>query len=252
MPFSKKIVRMDLKPPKLMASLLCANSISLGKDLDALEEAKIDYLHIDMADGHFVPYLGIGIEQAKQIRAATHIPIDVHLLVSNPEYWVPRILDELAPSIVTFQIEATYHAYLLAQAIRDRGAMAGVALNPATSLSSIEYLLPELDLVLIMTTNPGIVGQSLINGMIGKIDDLKKLITAKGMELYIAVDGNVSLQHAPRMVEAGADCLVCGSSSIFDRQYGGIVEATSAFRQVLRTHATCLSSDACLRTGDVS
>jgi ribulose-phosphate 3-epimerase len=103
----------------------------------------------------------------KQVRAATHLPLDVHLLVSNPDDWIPRILDEIQPAILTFHAEATHQGYLLAQTIRGRGCMAGVALNPATSLASIEYLLPELDLVLLMTVNPGIMHQRLIQTMIG-------------------------------------------------------------------------------------
>lgn len=235
--------------PKLMASLLCADFLDLGKDLRALEEAKIDYLHVDMADGHFVPLLGIGVEEARQVRAATRIPLDVHLLASNPDDLAPRILDSLSPAIVTFHIEASSHGYSLAQTIRSRGCMAGAALNPATPLSSIEYLLPELDVVLIMTTNPGITRQHLIHEMIAKIANLRELITAKGGDVRISVDGNVSFEHAPRLVEAGAAFLVCGSSSIFAPGHGGIVAATSAFRQSLAAKSPYPASDESRCTG---
>jgi ribulose-phosphate 3-epimerase len=240
---SKWANNMGINSPKLTASLLCADFLDLGKDMRALEEAKIDYVHVDMADGHFVPLLGIGIEEAKQVRAATRIPLDVHLLVSNPDDLVPQILDSLSPAIVTFHIEASSQGYLLAQTIRGRGCMAGVALNPATPLSSIEYLLPELDVVLVMTTNPGITGQRLIDGMIEKIADLRDLIATKGRDVHISVDGNVSFDHAPRMVEAGADLLVCGSSSIFAPGHGGVVAATAAFRQSLIAKAACSPSN---------
>lgn len=221
----------------MTGSLLCADVLALAEDLAALEEAGVDYLHVDMADGHFVPLLGIGIEEAERVREATKIPFDVHLLVANPNVWVPRVLDELSPKIVVFQAEATAHGYLLAQAIRQKGAWAGVGINPATPLSVLEYLLPTLDLVLVMTTNPGFVRQTLIAGMIEKIADLRRLVKSKGLDIHISVDGNVSFDNAPRMVAAGADFLVCGSSSVFDRGRGGIVAATAAFRQRLEEGA---------------
>lgn len=225
--------------PKLTASLLCANALALTEDLPLLEQAGIDYLHVDMADGHFVPLLGIGIEEAKQVRAATKLPFDVHLLVANPNVWVPRVLDELRPAIVTFQAEATDHAYRLAQTIRQQGALAGVGINPGTPLSTLEYLLPTIDLVLVMTTNPGFTRQTLIPTMIDKIADLRRLIASKGLATHISVDGNVSFGNAPQMVAAGADFLVCGSSSVFDRSRGGIVDATAAFRQQCNRNAPC-------------
>lgn len=223
----------DPMQPQLTASLLCADPLALGDDLTALEEARIDYLHVDMADGHFVPLLGIGIEEARCVRRATSIPLDVHLLVANPEVWIPRVLDELSPAIVTFPAEATAHGYRLAQMIRQHGAMAGVAINPGTPISILEYLLPAVDLVLVMTINPGIVGQMLIPGMIEKIADLRQFIARKGLNVQINVDGNVSFDTAPHMTAAGADFLVGGSGSVFDRSRGGIVAATAAFRQHL-------------------
>jgi ribulose-phosphate 3-epimerase len=229
---------------KLTASLLCADVLALGKALAALEEARVDFLHVDMADGHFVPLLGIGIEEAKRVRQATRLPFDVHLLVANPEVWIPRVLDELSPSIVTFSAEATPHACRLAQMIRQRGVMAGVAINPGTPLSVLEYLLPAIDLVLVMTINPGIVGQTIIPGMIEKIADLRHLVRRKGLDVHISVDGNVSFDTAPRIIAAGADFLVCGSGSVFDRSRGGIVDATAAFRKRLAETTSVAASQA--------
>ena len=227
--------------PKLTASLLCADVLRLSEELSGLEEAGVDYLHVDMADGHFVPLLGIGIEEAKCIRQATKIPFDVHLLVSNPDVWVPRILDELRPAIVTFQAEATAHGHLLAHTIRQEGALAGVAINPGTPIAALEYLFPTIDLVLLMTTNPGYTRQTLATGMVEKIADLKRLITSKGLDIHICVDGNVSFDNAPSMVKAGADFLVCGSSSVFDRNHGDIVPSTTAFRRHVRDAAAAES-----------
>jgi ribulose-phosphate 3-epimerase len=218
--------------PKLAASLLCANAVRLDDDLAHLHEAAIDYLHVDMADGHFVPLLGIGIEEAKRVRRATPIPLDVHLLVSNPEVWVPRVLEELQPAVVTFQAEATAHGYRLAQTIRQHGALAGVGINPGTPLSAIECLLHAVDLVLVMTTNPGFTRQTLIPEMISKLADLRRLAESKGRDLHVSADGNVSFENAPAMVAAGADWLVCGSSSVFEESLGGIVAATNAFRRL--------------------
>jgi ribulose-phosphate 3-epimerase len=225
--------------PKLTASLLCADALALAADLTALENAGIDYLHVDMADGHFVPLLGIGIEEAKTVREATSIPFDVHLLVDNPDVWVPRVLEDLRPAAVTFQAEATAHGYRLAQSIRQKGALAGVGINPGTPLSVLECLLPTIDLVLLMTTNPGFTRQTLIPSMLDKIADLRRMIAAKGLNIHISVDGNVSFDNAPQMVGAGADFLVCGSSSVFDRGRGGIVAATAAFRQLCSSHTPC-------------
>jgi ribulose-phosphate 3-epimerase len=226
---------MDYTPPQLTASLLCADALTLRDELQALEQAQIDYLHVDMADGHFVPLLGIGIEEAKAVRKATPIPFDVHLLVNNPENWVPRALEELKPAAVTFQAEATDHGYRLAQTIRQHGVLSGVGLNPGTSLSALDCLLPTVDLVLLMTTNPGFTRQSLIPSMLDKIVDLKRLIEAKGLDhpVRISVDGNVSFENAPQMVAAGANVLVSGSSSVFDRSHGSIMAATTAFRERL-------------------
>lgn len=228
---------MNQTNPKLTASLLCADTLALANDLAGLEQAGIDYLHVDMADGHFVPLLGIGIEEAKRVRSATTIPLDVHLLVSNPEVWVPRVLDELTPDIVTFPAEATAHGYRWVQMIRQRGAMAGVAINPGTPLTILDYLLPAVDLVQVMTINPGIVGQTLIPGMLDKIADLRQLIAKKGLEVHISIDGNVSFDTAPKMLAAGADFLVCGSWSVFDRNHESIVAATTAFRQHLASES---------------
>ena len=220
--------------PKLTASLLCSDAMRLSEELMKLEEAGIDYLHVDMADGHFVPILGIGLEESKCIRQNTGIPLDIHLLVSNPEMWVPRVLEELRPAIVTFQAESTFHGHRLVQTIQKEDVLAGVAINPGTPIAVLEYLLPVVDYVLLMTTNPGYMQQTLAAGMIKKIADLKKLISGKGLDTRIIADGNVSFDNAPSMVSAGADLLVCGSSSVFDKKRGDIVANTAALRQCMK------------------
>ncbi len=221
------------KKPRLSASLLCADALRLGEELAELQRAEIDYLHVDMADGHFVPLLGIGIEEARRVREASQIPFDVHLLVSNPDVWTPKVLDALSPAIVTFQQESTAQGYYLAELIRRKGARAGVALNPGTSLSALECLLPAVDQVLVMTTNPGFVRQTLIESTIEKVAELRKIIDRKGLDVSICVDGNVNFHNAPRMAAAGADLLVCGSSSVFDESHGDIAAAAAALRMRL-------------------
>ena len=214
----------------ISASTMCANALALGADLRALEEARIDYLHIDVMDGHFVPNLGMGIDLVKQIKAATTIPLDVHLMVANPEFVVPKVLDEISPAILVFHLEATPHALYLTQKIRDRGVMAGIAINPATPVSALECVLPEVDLVLVMTVDPGFAGQRLIPSTLGKISEVRRRLDERGIDIPIAVDGNVSFEHGPSMWAAGADFFICGTSSLFHPQMG-IVAAAQEFRK---------------------
>ena len=217
--------------PILSASLLCANTLALGEALREIEESDIDYIHIDMADGHFVPLLGIGMEQAKQVRSATKVPLDVHLLVSNPEVLVPRVLEELSPATVVFHVEATHHAVGLAGVIREKGVLAGVAVNPGTPLATLEYILPEIDLVLVMTANPGLIAQRLIPGMLKKLSDLRRIVDERSLDILIEVDGDVSYENAPRLWELGADIFVCGRS-VFSSP-GGIAPAARELKSTL-------------------
>lgn len=216
----------------LSASMMCANALHLDRDLRAVEEAGVDYLHIDFMDGHFVPNLGMGFDLTKQLRYASELPLDVHLMVSNPEALVPRILDELSPGIVTFHVETTAHGVLLAQKIRERGVLAGIALNPGTPLCLLESLLEDIDFVLVMTVNPGFAGQRLVPSTLEKIRQLRRRLDESGRDLLIGVDGNVSFEHGPRMRAAGANLFVCGTSSLF-REDLGIARAAEQFRRAL-------------------
>jgi ribulose-phosphate 3-epimerase len=211
---------------------MCANALALGEDLRALESAGVDYLHLDIMDGNFVPNIAVGIDLAKQARAATSLPLDAHLMVADPDFWVPRIIDELAPRIVVFHAETTHHGPRLADVIRSRGALAGVALNPGTPLAAVEDLLPMMDVVLAMTVNPGYAGQSLVPGSIEKIARLAELCAERGSDVLIAVDGNVSFEHGPAMRAMGAELFVCGSSSIFRRGIP-IAASVAEFRKAL-------------------
>lgn len=218
--------------PILSASLMCANALALEADLRALEEAQVDYLHLDIMDGNFVPNIAVGIDLVKQVKAATSLPLDAHLMVANPDVWVPRIIEELSPPMIAFHLESALHSVRIAQYIRDAGAIAGVAMNPGTPACLLESLLPELDLVLVMTVNPGYAGQVLVESSLPKITAIRRMSERMGVSLLIGVDGNVSIEHAPRMREAGADLFVCGSSSLF-RPDLGILGAARAFRAAL-------------------
>ena len=232
---------MNRQAPIISASVTCANALALDSDLRALEEAEVDYVHIDMADGHFVPNLGVGLDLAKQIKQATKIPLDLHLMVSNPEVWAPRVLGELRPAIVAFHIEPMVDTVRLARTIRDLGALAGAAINPGTPVSALESLLEEIDLVLVMTVCPGFAGQTLVPSALNKISDLRRRILENHLDVPIMVDGNASFEYAPRMREAGADIFVCGSSSVFQPKLG-IVAATEAFRRCLAQPSSKLVS----------
>lgn len=219
---------MNAQGPKLAASMMCADALAMEPDLRALERAGVEYLHIDMMDGHFVPNIAMGVDLVRQIQAGTAIPLDVHLMVTNPEFWVPKVLDELSPAIVAFHHEAAPHGVRLAQTIRARGVLAGVAINPGTAVSALDALLPEVDLVLVMTVNPGYAGQRIVKSAVAKIGELSERRERLGLPLLIQVDGNVSFESAPEMVALGADILV-GGSSLF-RKDVGIEEAARQLR----------------------
>lgn len=230
---------MNPRDVKISASLMCANLIALEHDLRALEEVQIDYLHLDLMDGRFVPNLGLGLDFIKQLRSATTIPFDVHLMVESPGNLLPKVLEEIKPAIVSFHVETTSHSVRLAQMIRAHGAAAGIALNPGTSLSVIDSLIPEVDLVLVMTVNPGFSGQKMVPSTLKKIEALRQYRDSAALDTLIAVDGNVSFEHGPAMRAAGADIFVCGSSGLF-RSDMSIQQAARTFRK--RVEAVDLSS----------
>lgn len=198
----------------LAASIICGNPLNLQKDLTALKKGKIDYIHFDVMDGVFVPRYGLLPEYLKAIRSKTNIPIEVHMMVQNPEPYIQDFVDAGA-TIITPHIEPLPHVHRTVMKIKNAGVQAGLALNPGTSLSTLDYILEDLDLVMLMAINPGIVGHKLIPGTMKKIADLRKRIDETGKDIFLEIDGGVTPESGHKMVAAGANMLVCGTGTIF-------------------------------------
>ena len=221
------------KRVKLEASLACANIKNLEAEIAQLNAAGIDYLHIDIMDGKFVPNFALDFGIMRSARELTNIPQECHLMVVEPERYIDQTVAAGA-EYVSIHGEATYHVQRALQQIRDAGAKSGIALNPATPLTTLEYILDDIDMITVMTVNPGFVGQKLIPAMMRKIKDVRSLLSATGHDnVEIQVDGNVSFEHIPAMVAAGATMLVGGTSSVFHKDYS-IAEAVSAVREILK------------------
>lgn len=218
---------------KIAPSLMCVDLLNVERDIKLLEEAGVDYLHVDIMDNHFVPNITLSFDFIKSIKRITDIPLDVHLMINNPEESL-QYLDMLtAGDIVCIHYESTIHIHRAIGMIKDLGVKVGLALNPGTPIGVIENLLPDLDMVLIMTVNPGFAGQKLIPSMLDKIKNLRELLNEKGYsEIEIEVDGNVSFDHAKLMYEKGADIYVGGSSSVFSKE-NSIVENCKRFREII-------------------
>jgi ribulose-phosphate 3-epimerase len=210
---------------KLAPSILSADFSRLGEQIAEVTKAGADYIHIDVMDGHFVPNITIGAPVVASIRSCTNLPLDVHLMIEQPEDYVVQFA-EAGADIITVHIEIDRHIHRLIKAIKDTGAKAGIALNPATPLSSLDEILPSLDLVLVMTVNPGFGGQTFIEDSIGKITRMRSILESRGIEAELEVDGGITADIAPRVVKAGADVLVAGAA-IFSKN-----NPTGAMKQI--------------------
>jgi ribulose-phosphate 3-epimerase len=193
---------------KIAPSLFGADLGNLESQIKAVEECKVEMLHIDVMDGNFVPNIAFGPDQIKMLRSKTKLPFDVHLMVQEPDRLIPRFADAGADIIMVHQ-EATIHLHRSLKLIKSFGIKAGVVLTPATPVDTLKYVLDEMDMVLLMTVNPGYGGQSFIPNSIEKIKDIADLV--KGYDIDIQVDGGINLETAPKVVEAGANVLVAGS-----------------------------------------
>lgn len=196
---------------KIAPSILTADFSNLEKQIRFLEEGNADLIHIDVMDGTFVPNITFGPLLVKTIQKITNIPLDVHLMIINPEKYVEQFIDSGA-SYLTIHQEATLHLHRTIEMIKKLGAKAGVSLNPATSLSTLDEILQYLDLVLIMSVNPGFGGQTFIESSLQKISRLKKMISSNKLNTLIEVDGGINLENVEKVVKAGTDILVIGNS----------------------------------------
>jgi ribulose-phosphate 3-epimerase len=206
--------------------------MKLGETLKLFEKNQIEYIHVDIMDGEFVPNYTLGTDFCKMLKQNTTIPLDIHLMINDPE----RKMDWFVfgeGDYVSVHFEATAHLHRALAAIRARGAKALVAINPSTPISSLDSVLDDVDGVLIMTVNPGFAGQKLVESTIRKIQKLRTWLDAEGYShLEIQVDGNVSFENAKRMSEAGADIFVAGSSSVFAKG-ATLAENTEKLRDLI-------------------
>ncbi len=207
----------NMREIKLSPSLMCADLVRLSDALAALENAGVDLLHIDVMDGEFVPNIAFGTDFIRRLQGATKLPLDIHLMIERPEDkidWFPvREGDYLA-----VHAEATRHLQRALAKIKQRGALAGVAINPGTPICALEEVLGDLDFIVLMTVNPGFAGQKMVKGSLDKIARTRAFLDSKGLQnVPIEVDGNVSFENGALMARAGADILVGGSSSVFDK-----------------------------------
>ncbi len=196
---------------RIAPSILSADLIRLKDQIAAAEAGGADWIHVDVMDGHFVPNLTFGPAIVTALRRVTQLPLDVHLMVVEPERYIEPFA-EAGANVLTFHPEATIHAQRQIAAVRERGMRAGVALNPGTPLSAIEDLIVDLDLVLVMTVNPGFPGQTYISSVTDKIRRARALLDARGSEAHLEVDGGISRETIGVAARAGADTFVAGSA----------------------------------------
>lgn len=212
---------------KLAPSILSADFSNLLGDIKKVEEAGCDMLHIDVMDGHFVPNITIGPLIMESLKGKTNLPFDVHLMIENPDKYIPQFA-KAGADIISVHSEACIHLHRTIQLIKDYNVKAAVAINPATPLNVIENVLEDLDMVLIMSVNPGFGGQSFIESSIAKIRTLRKMIEEKGLNVDIQVDGGIKVDNVKRVVDAGANIIVAGSA-IFGSK--NILQTVKQFRE---------------------
>lgn len=203
---------MGSKPSiKLAPSILSADFSRLGEQVAEATRAGADYIHVDVMDGHFVPQITIGAPVVAAIRPWTNLPLDVHLMIEAPEHQISQFADAGA-NIITVHIEVCPHIHQVVQAIKGMGVKAGVSLNPETPIEALKRVLPSVDLVLVMTVNPGFSGQPFIEDMLNKVARLRAELDEKGLTAELEVDGGINAEVAPRVVKAGARVLVAGAA----------------------------------------
>jgi len=219
---------------KIAPSILASDFSKLGEEIVKVEKAGADLIHIDVMDGHFVPNITIGPPVVKCLRKTTKLPFDVHLMIENADLYINDFIDAGA-DIISVHVEANPHIHRTLQFIKQSGIKSAVALNPSTPLETLRWLMDDLDMVLLMTVNPGFGGQSFIEGMTEKVRELRKMANNKGKNVDIEVDGGIDTGNIYRITEAGANVIVAGSTvykapdtreiikSLREKSCGGII-----------------------------
>jgi ribulose-phosphate 3-epimerase len=216
---------------KLAPSILSADFARLGEQVVEATKAGADYIHVDVMDGHFVPNITIGPIVVAAIRPHTNLPLDVHLMIEAPEKYIPQFVQSGA-NIITVHVEACHHLHRVIESIKELKCKAGVSLNPSTPLSAIDEILPYVDLVLVMSVNPGFGGQQFIQSSVDKIARLRRRLDELRLSAELEVDGGINAEIAPRVVKAGAQVLVAGAA-VFNKKES-IAQSMRRIRESLR------------------
>lgn len=209
---------------RIAPSILSADFARLADEVARVEAGGADWLHVDVMDGHFVPNLTVGPPIVEALRKVTKLPLDVHLMITNADAYIKEFA-EAGADYLTVHVEACPHLHRTVQAIKELGVKAGVTLNPATPIGSVEAILPDADLLLIMSVNPGFGGQSFIPSSLQKISQARAMIDRAGSRALLEVDGGVKVENAAQIVAAGADILVSGSAIFSTKDYGATIKA---------------------------
>jgi ribulose-phosphate 3-epimerase len=215
------------RPLKIAPSILSADFSRLGEEVRAVEAAGADWVHVDVMDGRFVPNLTLGPVVVEAVKRVTSLPLDVHLMIVEPEKYVEAFA-KAGADILTVHVEACTHLHRVVQQIRAAGARPAVVLNPATPLVTLEDILPDVAMVLLMSVNPGFGGQSFIPQVMDKVRRLKALVDARGLDVDIQVDGGIHAGNAKDVVAAGANVLVAGNAVFKAKDYGAAISALRA------------------------
>lgn len=217
---------------KISPSMMCADLMTLKETLSIFDKKNIEFLHIDVMDGVFAPNYMLGVEFCKSLKRNSKIPLDIHLMVDNPDSkidWFPIEKGDM----VSVHAESTFHLHRVLTKIKEKGALCAVALNPATPIFNVEYVLEDIDAVMLMTVNPGFAGQSLIPSMLKKISDTRKFLDERDYKhVDIEVDGNVSFANLQKMKNAGANIYVSGSSGVFTKEFD-LITAIDKTRELI-------------------
>ncbi len=226
---------MMARPTLIAPSILSADFARLADEVAAVEHGGADLLHVDVMDGHFVPNLTVGPPIVESLKKVTKLPLDVHLMITNADAFIPEFA-EAGADYLTVHVEACPHLHRTVQAIKERGVKAGVTLNPATSVHMLEEILPDVDLVLIMSVNPGFGGQKFIASCLKKVAAVRQMLDRIGSRALLEVDGGVKVDNAAQVLAAGADVLVSGSAIFSSRDYAATIAALRAAGQPAAAH----------------